>query len=465
MKTRITLIIAILLIGFNFSFAQQNDEECMLNLTLFSDFAKKGKKVPAAYDEAYKPWMAVRNNCSKKYNRGVYAYGEKILKHKIENSTGTEQLAFLNDLIKLLNEGNEHFEKYYKKGDILSEIAQLKYKYKKEFGVSDDEIYNEFDNAYKTDLKNFTHPQRLYTYFSLMVDLYDAGKKPAQAMFDKYDDVSEKVETEVKKSSERLNKIIEKEDAETSLTKKEKSQKKSSNSYLKNYALISESMDQKLGTRANCEVLIPLYQKDFIQYKNDAVWLKRSVNKMYNKGCTDDPLYIELVKAYDVTSPSSDTKYFVATILFKQGKDHEAFEYLKQSYDLESDSFKKGKRANKIGLILKKKGRYGEARRYFRNALKLNPSNGRPHLSIAAMYNKSANSCGDSNFNKRAVFWLAAAEARKAGRVDPTLRKAAAQTATSYKAKAPTKSEIFQQGNSGETIKIGCWIGLSVKVP
>ena len=41
----------------------------------------------------------------------------------------------------------------------------------------------------------------------------------------------------------------------------------------------------------------------------------------------------------------------------------------------------------------------------------------------------SANSCGDTNFNKRAVFWLAAEEARKAGRVDPTLTKAAAQTA------------------------------------
>jgi hypothetical protein len=31
--------------------------------------------------------------------------------------------------------------------------------------------------------------------------------------------------------------------------------------------------------------------------------------------------------------------------------------------------------------------------------------------------------------------------------------------------KAPSKSEIFSAGRTGETIKIGCWIGRSVKVP
>jgi len=81
------------------------------------------------------------------------------------------------------------------------------------------------------------------------------------------------------------------------------------------------------------------------------------------------------------------------------------------------------------------------------------------------MYAKSANNCGDTNFNKRAVFWLAANEAEKAGRVDGRLKKAAAQTATSYRASAPSTSDIFSAGNAGQTIKIDCWIGRSVTVP
>jgi len=63
------------------------------------------------------------------------------------------------------------------------------------------------------------------------------------------------------------------------------------------------------------------------------------------------------------------------------------------------------------------------------------------------------------------VYWLAADEARKAGRVDASLRSTGESTAANYEAKAPQKSEIFSSARSGETIQIGCWIGLSVKVP
>ena len=298
-----------------------------------------------------------------------------------------------------------------------------------------------------------------------MVDLYDAGKKPAQDLFNKYDDVAEKVEEEVKNYSGKLNKLVVKEDAGTTLTSKENRYKKSYSSFLRAYDLISGNIDAKLGKRANCENLIPLYQRDFEEYKNDAVWLKRSVSRMFYKECTDDPLYEKLVKAYDEVSPSADTKVFVAGILIKNGKTSEAESYFKEAYDLESDTFKKAKLANRIGLILKKKGRYGQARGYFRNSLKLNPSNGRPHLSIAAMYASSANSCGDTTFNKRAVFWLAANEARKAARVDPTLKSSAAKSVANYIARAPSKADVFSAANSGQTIKIGCWIGLSVTVP
>jgi hypothetical protein len=81
------------------------------------------------------------------------------------------------------------------------------------------------------------------------------------------------------------------------------------------------------------------------------------------------------------------------------------------------------------------------------------------------MYAKSANNCGDNAFNKRAVFWYAAQEARKAGQVDPGLRNNAAQSAASYEGNAPTKGEIFSENMAGKTITIGCWIGGSVTVP
>ena len=68
------------------------------------------------------------------------------------------------------------------------------------------------------------------------------------------------------------------------------------------------------------------------------------------------------------------------------------------------------------------------------------------------MYADSANDCGDSQFNKRAVYWLAADIAKKAASVDNSLSKIAKKTADSYNGRAPSKTDIFTEGNEGITI-------------
>ena len=458
MKTKITFLLAFLFIGFNTSFAQQ-DEECMTKLSIFHEYVKAKN-----YDAAYEPWMAVRNKCPK-FNNAIYIDGEKILNDKIKKAKGDAKKPFIDDLLVLWTKRAEYFSSKTKKGEYAAKACQLMYDNRKLLGKTDAELYECFDAAYKLDKATFTNPKSLYTYFSLMVDLYDAKEKTSAELFNKYDDVVEKVEDEVKNYSEKLNKLVEKQDAGTVLTKKEGSYKRYYESYLKNYALISKSTDQKLGDRANCENLIPLYEKDFEANKGNAVWLQRAAGKMSQKECTDDPLFFKLVNAYHELSPSANSAFYLGILKDKEGKSSEAITFYKQAISLETDNFKKSKLNYRIGTKLKKRGSYGAARGFFRQALKLNPSSGRPHLAIAAMYASSAKNCGDTNFNKRAVYWLAAQEAQKASRVDPTLKKAAAQSATSYKAKAPSKSEIFTAGTSGQTIKIGCWIGASVKVP
>lgn len=457
MKTKITLLLTLFFVGI-VGFAQQ-DEECMTKLSIFHEYVKAKN-----FDAAYQPWMDVRNKCPK-FNNAIYIDGEKILEDKIEKSSGAEKKAFIEDLVKMWQEREANFPSKTPKGEYAANACQLQYDNRELLGKTDSELYECFDAAYNLDKETFTNPKSLYTYFSLMVDLYDAGKKSAQDLFDKYDDVVEKVESEVKNYSEKLNELIAKEDAGTALSSKEERLKRYYESYLNAYDQISGSIDQKLGDRANCENLIPLYQKGFEDNKNNAVWLQRAAGKMSEKDCTDDPLFFKLVNAYHALSPSANSAYYLGILKDKEGKSNEAIKFYEEAIKLETDNFKKAKLNYKIGLKLKAAGNYGRARSFFREALSLNPSDGHPHLSIAAMYAASANSCGDTNFNKRAVFWLAADEARKAGRQDPTLSKAAAQTAENYESKAPSKGEIFSEGNSGQVINIGCWIGASVTVP
>lgn len=458
MKTKFTLLFLALFLGFSTSYGQQ-DEECLNNLSIFNDFAKNKR-----YDDAYGPWMIVRNKCPK-FNRAIYTQGEKILEHKIKNSTGAEQLAFVNDLFLVYDKHHEYYVSKFPLGKLSHEKGNLSYKYRKDLGLSDEDIYKIFDNGYTNDLKNFKDPIALYTYFKLMVKLYDAGKRTPQQLFDKYDDVNDKIEDEVSKISSSLNKLVEKETAGTTLTSKEAARKRSYGSYLTAYDKISGSVDTEIGNRATCEVLIPLYQKDYEANKNDTKWLQRAMNKMYSKECTDDPMFVKVVQQKNTVEPNADTAYYLGVLKEKEGKISEAEGYYKQSMELQTDPLKKWKLVYRLAEKNRKSGKYGKARQLYREALRLNPSNGSPYLRIAAMYAASANNCGNSVFNKRAVYWLAASEARKAGRVDSRLKKAASQTAASYQAKAPSKSDIFSCACSGTVIKIGCWIGASVTVP
>ncbi|WP_412986481.1 tetratricopeptide repeat protein [Pontimicrobium sp. IMCC45349] len=459
MKTKITLLIAMLFVSVNFVSAQSNEED-MATLSIFVEYAKAKN-----YDAAYTPWMELRNR-NPKFNNAIYVYGEKILKHKIKGAAGADKLAFVNDLIKLWDQRGEHFASKTPKGQYMAKSCQLQYDNRKELGKSKDELYNCFDAAYKADAKTFTNPKSLYTYFSLMVDLYDEGKKTPQQLFTKYDEITEKVESEVKNYTEKKNKFTPKEgEEEIQISSKDAKKLKSYNSYLTAYDQISGSIDKKMGDRANCEILIPIYTNDFEEFKNDGVWLQRAMNRMFAKECTDDPLFVKIVEQKNALEPNATTAFYIGLLKDKAGQSSEALTYYNQAVELESDKFKKAKILYKIATSFKKKGSYGQARSYYRKALSNNPSMGRCHLAIAQMYAKSANNCGTDNFSKRAVYWLAAQEAARAGKVDPTLKKSAAKSVANYNAKAPQKSEIFSSGRAGETIKIGCWIGSSVKVP
>ncbi len=457
MKTKITLLIAFLFLSTTTIFAQ--NEKDLETLSIFSELVKSKN-----YTAAYTPWMELRNR-NPKFNKAIFIYGERILNYKIDNSEGEEKVMFLNDMLKLWEERKAVFPNVTPSGSFMSKACQLEYDNRKILNKSNETLYAAFDSAYTTDSKTFTNPKSLYTYFSLMVDLYDSKGKTAQQLFSKYDDISEKIEFEVKNYTNKRNAYLDEEGEVKAMSSKDARKLKSYNSYLSAYDKIAGSIDTKLGARANCENLIPLYSRDFEEFKNDGVWLQRAMNRMYAKECNDDPLFVKIVEQKNALEPNADTAFYLGILKDKAGKSSEALTYYNQAVDLESDNFEKSKILYKIATNFKKKGRYGQARTYYMKVLRANPSMGRAHLAIAAMYAKSANNCGTDNFSKRAVYWLAAKEAAKAGRIDPTMKKNAAKSIANYEAKAPTKSEIFSSGRAGQVIKVECWIQRSVTVP
>lgn len=447
----------LLLISAN-SFSQANEQD-INDLSIFSEYVKAKN-----YDAAFEPWMELRER-SPKFNSAIYVYGERILKHKIKNSTSEEKVKYLNDLLKLWEEKREHFPSKTPLGDILAKSAQLQYDNKNDFGISNSEIYLNFDTAYNEDLSSFNNPKNLYTYFKLIVQLYDENLKSAEDLFTKYDEISEKVEKEIKNYTNKVNKFVGTSDEEVSISAKDQRRIKSYNSFLKAYDQISKGMEKDLGDRGNCENLIPLYENNFDANQSDGKWLSRAMNRLYAKECDESQLFVKIVQKKNELEPNASTAYYLGTIKDKQGNSSEALVFYNQAIELETDPYEKAKILFRIATNFRKNGLYTSARSYYMQALGFNPSMGRSYLAIAQMYASSAKNCGADNFSQRAVYWLASNEAMKASRVDGTLKSAALKSSRNYEAKAPQKSEIFSSGREGEVIEISCWIGRTVKVP
>ena len=453
------LILIILLISFNLSHSQQSEDDINA-LSIFNEYSKAKN-----YEAAFNPWMELRSR-NPSFHLGIYSEGEKILKYKIKNSIGEEKINFIQDLIFLYSQRREYFQRKTPLGKFLAKSAKLQYDFMKELNISNLDVFNSFDNAFKLDLETFNNPKDLLTYFKLAVELFDEGIKTAEELFNKYDEISEKVESEVENYTLKLNVFLPSNDSiQTIYTKKDAQKIRAYNSYLKGYEQISKGMDISLGIRANCDNLIILYDKNYHENKNDGLWLQRAMNRLADKDCIDTELFVRILQQKNNLDPNPDTSYYLGIIKDREGKSDEALDYYNQAIELQKDGYKKAKILFKIATNFKKSGLFFKARNYYRKALGFNPSMGKCYIAIAQMYASSAKNCGSDNFSQRAVYWLASVEALKASKVDSNLKKAANSSSENYLAKAPQKSEIFSSGREGEIIKIGCWIGSSVKVP
>ncbi len=454
MKTKLYYTAMMLLGSLAISNAQAQNPECMTNLSIYAEHAKVKN-----YDAAYTPWKMVYENCPD-INKANYSLGERILSYKADKSSGAEKDGYINELLGLYDNANKYFPKDYTKADIITDKVLLRYDNKM---ISDDDIYSMLGQAFKEDRANFTNPKALYLYFSSLVDLHNAGKKDLQEVFDVYDDVTDKIGEENDKLTTAISALLPKEEAGT-LTSKETKQLSSYNSYSENYGKIEGSIDSKLGALADCGNLIPLYEKSFEEKKSDVTWVKRAVGRMFNKECTDDPMFKKLFEAQLALDPSADAYVYGGTLKNKAGDTKGAVADFDKALGLETDAKKRSNIAYKVATIYKN-GSKSTARSYAQKAIDANPSNGKAYLLIAHLYANSANDCGATPFEKRAVYWKAAEIARQAGRVDPSLSSRASQAEVSYKAKAPTKEMIFSSGMAGKTVSFNCWMGGSVKVP
>ena len=388
MKTKVLLLAILFAFTLGGKAFAQADNKCYELGSLFIEPAKAKN-----YDAALQNYEKVVQECPT-YSMATYQYAVKMFKHFIKKGDKSK----ISDLEQAYKYRMQYYPSKTKEGDVLSDIAQIKY---------DNEIgtkmvqFQSFDEAFKKDAKNFTSPKSIYTYFSLAVDLQSTGEMDVQDVFDLYDVVTEKIEQEESVLATKLIKLEDKQEAGEKLSSKEAKRLKAYETNLGSYGKVKGSVDGKLGRLADCPNLIPLYNKDFDSKKDDIDWVKRAAGRLSGKDCTSDPLFIKLVEQLDRLAPSADTKLYLGQLEKEKGNSAKAISYFEESAGMQDDPRKSARIYYRIAEEKRKAGQKSSARNYYLKALEYQPSMGRAYLKIANMYAASANNCGNTVFEKK----------------------------------------------------------------
>jgi len=98
-------------------------------------------------------------------------------------------------------------------------------------------------------------------------------------------------------------------------------------------------------------------------------------------------------------------------------------------------------------------------------AAKLREGWGRPYMLIGDMYAKASRTCGEDAYTRGLAVLAAIDKWAYAKKVDPTVAEEANRNIARFNKYIPPKDDAFMQSKKeGDTEKVGCWIGETVRL-
>ena len=417
----------IFIIGFLFitnSNAQKFD--CSSRISEYQVLFKE-KKITEAFDA----WSEVRKNCPKE-DEIVYTDGIKILQYKIDNATAEEKEKLVRDVLKLYDQYNKNFSLSTPDFEVNKAMALFNNKID-----AKEEIFNLLDSGFSKASKNVTDATTIYTYFSMYCERFTAGNKKisSNSVLEKFTLVS------------------------TMLNQLEVSNPAKANEY----KTALRGVNALVKDLATCENLSDFYTKNFDANKDNSDWLASALISLSEK-CSTKPIFNTLAEKLYSIKATAQSANFMALANLKQRKFPDAIKFYSESAELQTNPTEKAKIYYTLasGLLA---GDLPKSKEYLNKAATLDPKAGKPYLFLAQLYVNSVETCGKTDFEKKAVYNLAIETVKKAGIAEPRLKPTSDQIATEYAKKSLTTDEIAKAKMNGKSITIGCWINETITFP
>ncbi len=226
----------------------------------------------------------------------------------------------------------------------------------------------------------------------------------------------------------------------------------------------------------DCEYFKQELKPGYDAEPSSPVVLKHFISTLKKQNCDpNDPLLKELEQKWTKYAVAENARLqkeleqsnpaIRANRLYKDGDYNGALKSYQEAISMEADPEKKASylfsSASIKGRKLKK---YAEARATAREAANLRPNWGRPYMLIGDLYATSARNCGDS-WNQRLAILAAMDKYSYAKSIDSEVALEAQEKLNRYYSSMPSGEDSHMRGvKKGQSVKVGCWIGETVKV-
>ena len=451
MKTLLALFMSVL----SLTAMAQGAYKCEDNFKLFET-----KYLAKEYNDAYSLLNELRKKCPK-YSESLYTYGEGLLKYNIEAAkSAEEQKVVIVDLIALYGEQDANFPN---RG---SDVKKTMLQYDKKL-IKADAAYKALHEAFNKNRQVFTDYNALYTYFQLFLDQYKSNKTVTDdQFFERYSEILTQVAVAQDKIAARKDELLKKQET-VAITDGERQYVESADAYYNALENVAKSVLKQSNDLISCDKMEAYYSKNYEAHDKDIAWLDAMVDAMYGKKCYKSPtLYKGALAVYKV-SPSVESAYRMAILSQKKNEIAEAVKYFDQAATLETNLLKRATLYYDIAVLLNNTDKAG-AKKYALLSAEGNPKSGRAYALLAGMYGnmQAGDECKLSDFDRKALNYIAIDFAKKAQAAEPRLKASANAMITSFTKDLPTKAEAKTAGKrKGDVITYGCWINQTVTLP
>jgi tetratricopeptide (TPR) repeat protein len=411
--------------------ATENDEKpckygsdsakTMEKQSLYYEYFKQGN-----YIDAYPHWQYLVANAPC-YSKGIYVNGEEILSSFIKDEKNSTRKEVLIDSLIALHD--QRIEYYDQKGFVLGKKGSDLFKFRPKAYEEAYQILKE-----SVDLEKEQSGKTVLYYWA-----YSAS------FMMKYEKIQE---------SELIN---------TFLTIIEIINTNDPSGTDKGWQSIYSNTISLLGDYLKCETLVNNFKSQFENNKDNLNMLKQFQSTLEARKCIDNDTYVAISESVYSMEPSAKAANNLGIIFNNKQQYDKAIFYFEEAMNKEEDKILKSKYALSVADVYRIKGNFPTARSYAQKAADFNPEDGTPYMFIGNLYTKSANSCGSTSFEKKAVYWVAVdmyyiAKSKGSEEANDVINRL---TNT-----FPTKEDAFYQDppvKEGESYTVGCWINVTTK--